>query len=225
MSQEMEIVIRDGRVKVFEGPSRRVFYTTEEALGLSLLKLNPSANTGSAELRWVDMLGTRGLAIASSGSRLVCLQTFPSHQRTIPFRRGDVSRDYTVTVPDVLMATNFKDGSLQKASLWTVKTGFMSKLSATSMDPTLAYWPYGNVYNHGGICWGTTPIRDIHSPQDAFEAFFNSGFNGDLFAYTSTGLLNFLDGVKKDNGGVYPLLTADRHTQNCAAVAQSIVRL
>lgn len=222
--QNMEIHIKDGRCKVFEGTSRRVFYTTEEALGLSLLKLNPQ-NVGSVELRWVDMLGTRGLAIAPSGSQLLCLQTFPSHQRTLPFRRRDVNREYIVTIPDVLMATNFKNGSLQKASLWTVRAGFMAKLSVTSTDPTLAHWPYGNVYSHGGICWGTTPVRDIHSPQDAFDAFFSSGFNGDLFYYNGTGLLNFLDGVKRDSGGVYPLLAAERHTQNCAAVVQAIARL
>lgn len=221
--QDREIHIKDGRVKVFEGPSRRVMYTTEEALGLSLLKLNPQ-NVGNVELRWVDMLGSRGLAIAPSGSRLVCLQTFPAHQRTIPFRRGDVSREYTVTIPDVLMATNFKDNSLQKASLWVVRPDFLKKLTATSTDPTLAYWPYGNVYTHGGICWGTTPVRDIHTPQDAFDAFFTSGFNGDLFAYNSTGLLNFLDTVKRD-GGAFPLWPAERYTQTCASVVQAIARL
>lgn len=223
MATELEVHISGGRCKVFEGASRRVFYTTEEALGLSLLKLNPQ-NQGSVELWWVDMLGSRGLAIAASGSRTLCLQTVPSHTRTIPFRRGDTNRDYTVIIPDTLMATNFKDGALQKASLWTVKAGFLPKLSATSADPTLAYWPYGNVYSHGGICWGTTPVRDIHSPQEAFDAFFTSGFNGDLYAYDSRGLLNFLDTVKKA-GGTYPLQSAERHTQSVAAVAQTIARL
>lgn len=221
--QDMEIHITGGKVKVFEGPARRVFHTTEEALGLSLLKLNPSSQ-GNVELRWLDMLGTRGLAVAPSGSRLVCVQTFPSHTRTLPYRRGDTSRDYTVTIPDVLMATNFKDGALIKASLWTVRKDFLSKLSVTSTDPALTYWPYGNVYSHGGICWGTTPIRDIHSPQDAFEAFFASGFNGDLFTFNNLGLLNFLEMVKKD-GGVYPVHEAARYTQNCAAVTQGIARL
>lgn len=221
--QNMEIHITDGKVKVFEGSSRRVFHTTEEALGLSLLKLNP-ANQGTVELRWVDLLGSRGLAVAPSGSRLICLQTFPSHKRTLPFRRGDVNRDYTVTIPDVLMATNFKEGSLQKASLWVVRPGFLDKLSVTSSDLALAYWPYGNVYGHGGICWGTTPIQDIHGPQDAFDAFFNSGFNGDLFAFNSQGLLNFLEGVKKD-GGAFPLQPMERHTQTCAAVVQTITRV
>lgn len=221
--QNMEIHIKDGRCKVFEGPSRRVFHTTEEALGLALLKLNPQ-NLGTVELRWVDMLGTRGLAVATAGPQLLCLQTFPSHQRTIPLRRGDVNRDYIATIPDTLMATNFKNGSLQKASLWVVRTGMLPKLSATSTDPTLAHWPYGNVYSYGGICWGTTPVRDIHSPQDAFEAFFASAFNGDLFDFNSTGLLNFLDSVKSGSGA-YPLLAPERHTQNCAAVVQAIARL
>lgn len=222
--QDMEIHISGGKCKVFEGPSRRVFHTTEEALGLSLLKLNPQ-NQGTVELRWLDLLGSRGLAVAPSGSRLVCLQTFPSHTRTIPFRRGDVNREYTVTIPDVLMATSFKDSALQKASLWCVRAGMLPKLSATSADPTLTYWPYGNVYSHGGICWGTTPIREIHTPQDAFDAFFTSGFNGDLFAYNGSGLLNFLDGVKKDSKGVFPVWEASRYTQTCASVAQSIARL
>ncbi len=221
--QDMEIHIKDGRCKVFEGPSRRVLYTTEEALGLALLKLNPQ-NQGSVDLRWLDMLGTRGLAVAPSGTRLVCLQTFPSHQRSLPYRRGDVSREYTVTIPDVLMASSFKDGSMQKASLWIVRPGFREKLSVTSNDPTLSYWPYGNVYNHGGICWGTTPVRDIHTPQDAFDAFFTSGFNGDLYAYDGAGLLNFLDTVKKGTG-VFPVQPAERFTQTCASVVQNITRL
>lgn len=222
--QNMEIHIADGKVKVFEGPSRRVFHTTEEALGLSLLKLNP-ASQGHVELQWLDMLGSRGLAVAPSGPRLLCLQTFAAHKRTLPFRRGDTNRDYTVTIPDVLMATNFKDGGLQKASLWAVRPGFLDKLSVTSTEPTLAYWSYGNVYNNGGICWGTTPVRDIHSPQEAFDAFFTSGFNGDLFAFDSTGLLNFLERTKKNNGGVYPVQTMDRYTMPCATVAQAIARL
>ena len=222
--QDMEIHIKDGRVKVFEGPSRRVLHTTEEALGLALLKINPT-NQATVDLRWVDMLGTRGLAIAPAGSRVICLQTFAAHSRTLPFRRGDVNRDYTVTIPDVLMASNFKDGSMQKASLWVVRPGFLNKLRTTSTDPALAHWPYGNVYNHGGICWGTTPVRDIHSPQEAFDAFFNSGFNGDLFAFDGSGLLNFLDRTKKDLAGVFPTWAADRHTQTCSTVAQSIVRL
>ena len=223
MSQELEIHIKGGRCKVFEGPSRRVLYTTEEALGLHLLKLNPQ-NQSSVELWWVDMLGTRGLAIASVGAQMVCLQTFPSHQRTLPYRRNDTQRDYTATIPDVLMATNFKDGRLQKASLWTVRQDALPTLSATSTSPALAYWPYGNVYNHGGICWGTTPIQDIHSPQETFEAFFASGFNGDLFAFNNHGLLNFLDEVKAQ-GGVFPRQPAANHTQTCATVAQAIVRL
>lgn len=222
---EMEIHIKDGKVKVFEGTARRVFHTTEEALGLSLLKLNPASGGGTVELKWVDLLGQRGLAIAPVGGKLLCLQTFAAHKRTIPYRKNDLSQDFTVTIPDILMASNFKDGNLQKAMLYVVKPGMLSKLSVTSTDPTLTYWPYGNVYSHAGICWGTTPIRDIHSPQDAFDAFFASGFNGDLFAFAGhAGLLNFLKAMAAGDG-VYPTLPPASFGGNCAAVAQSIARL
>lgn len=221
---DMEIHIKGGKVKVFEGPARRVFHTTEEALGLSLLKLNPSEGGATVELRWVDLLGSRGLAIAPAGGKLVCLQTFPSHKKTLNYIRGDVNQPFTVTIPDVLMATNFKDGHLQKASLYVVKPQMLGKLSTTSTDPTLTYWPYGNVYSHAGICWGTTPIRDIHSPQEAFDAFFSSGFNGDLFAMDSSGLLNFLK-ARAAGDGIYPVQPASSFTVNCVSVAQAIARV
>ena len=73
----LEIHIKDGQCKVIEGLGRRVFRTTEEALGLALLRLNPAA-AGNIDLAWMDFLADRGVAMALSGDRVLALLKYPS---------------------------------------------------------------------------------------------------------------------------------------------------
>lgn len=212
----LDIQIRQGKVKVIEGARRQVFHTTPESLGLALLRLNPNAGVAQAgDIMWTDMLGSRGLAMGVIGGRTLALQTTPAHTRTIQYRRGDVNREFTVNLPDVLMASHFNDGRLQKASLWIVKPGFLNRVTTTSADASLAPYIFGNVYGHGGICWGTTPVREIHTPQEAFDAFFNSGFNGDLFAGPGGSLLTCLQ-----TAGAFPAVAAATFTKTVPSVIQ-----
>ncbi len=225
MSHNLDITIRDGRCKVIEGAARRVLHTTEESLGLYLLRLNPATAANTSNVRWLDMLATRGIAIATVGDRMLALQTFPAELRTIAYVRGDARKDHKVVPPEMLMATAFREGRLQKATLWAIKPGHRERLTPTTQDNVLAYYPFGNVYNHGGICWGTTPIRDISTPQEAFDAFFNSGFNGDLFAHGggAGGLQPMLAGLGSSHK--FPEIASASFTKSVASVAQEIARI
>lgn len=230
MNQQLEIHIKDGKCKVFEGPSRRVFFATEESIGLALLRLNPSSMTGAVDIHWQDFLADRGVAMALSGDRVLTMLLYPSQKRTIQYIRGETREDYTLTFPTLLMAVSFRAGRMEKSQLWCVKPGMEKKLSTGSSDPALAMFPYGNVYAHGGICWGTTPIKDIRQPSDAIEAFFNSGFNGDLYSpgmlvegrtATGRGSLHELLRSKIELPGIVDTM----YTKPVDAVAQDINRV
>lgn len=222
---EMEIKIKDGRCRVMDGTTKRVFYTTEESMGLYLLKLNPAAQgNGASGAQWVDQLGQRGIAVGRIGDRTLTLTVYPSKKRDILFGRGDTTRTFTVTLPDLLMACSFKDTKFQKALLYVVKSGQTPQLAVPNTGAQLMYYPYGNVYNHGGICWGSTPLKDIHTPDDAFEAFFGSAFNGDLYAYNTNGLLNFLTALSGPEKA-FPLPVDSYFQTSVQTVVQGICRL
>jgi Prokaryotic E2 family D len=106
-------------------------------------------------------------------------------------------------MPPTLMLMTMTARQLVSSSLWVVKAGMEKKLHVGSTDPTLAAFPYGNVYSHGKICWGDTPIRELHHPQEVEDAFFQSGFNGDLTYLGNCGagertLPDLIKQVKKD---------------------------
>ena len=221
---EMEIHITpDGLCKVIQGKSRRVFYSTEEAIGLALLKINP-AQVGPT-VNWIDFLDSKGLAIGAVGDKALTLLTVPAKERTLPWRRGTISRELKVTMPPLLIATRFIKGRLNKAQIWLIRPGFEEKLSTASSDPCLSPFPYGNVYNTGIICWGTTVIRDISHPNEVEGVFFHSGFNGDLWSggalgITETTLPDLVTRVE----GKLPVPATSAFTKSVSAVAQDITR-
>lgn len=223
MNTELEIhVKKDGRVKVFEGPERRVFHSTEEAVGLALLKLNPEQV--HTEAKWVDFLPQKGIAIGTVGNKSLTLLACPPVERTVTIRRGsETETEHKIHTPALLFATRFERGRLVKSMLFVIKKEFEKRLTVASTDPAvLAPFPYGNVYTHGGICWGTTRTQDLAHPSEVEGAFFGSGFNTDLFTTACGGGDRSFHAMIERTKGVLPVPTT--YTKAVANVAQDIAR-
>ena len=224
----MDISINNGVCKVISGAGRRVRYTTEEALGLALLRLNPETSRAQVEIHWSDYLAGRGVAVALSGDRILTLLVCPELVRTVVYHNGTNRQTFNVKFPPLLLATAFKAQQLIKAQLWVVKPSLEHQLSTSSETPALCYFPYGNVYGHGGICWGSTSIKDLRTPDEVLAAFFGSGFNGDLYEPGPLGerggLLDLLTRTST-TGGVLPLMREQSFTKSVSAVAQDINRV
>ena len=179
----MEIYLSNGICKIIQGNACRVFYSTEEAVGLALLKLSGTPIT--QDIHWVDFLATKGLAVGMMGNKTLTLVAIPTKQRTITYAHyGEdlsESKDYIVTFPPCLLAVSMERDHLVKALLYVIQPEWLDKLTVTLGAACLAPLPYGNVYNHATICWGTTGISDIHHPTEVEDLFFGTTFNKDLW--------------------------------------------
>jgi hypothetical protein len=229
MSQPLEIHIDGhGKVKVIEGLGRRVFHSTEEAVGLALLRLNPAVGA-TIDLTWQDFLADRGVAMALTGDQVLTLLVIPAASRTLQYGRGSTDESFPIIVPTLLVATSFRTQRMERSQVWCVKPGSDKMLTCGSADPVLAPFPYGNVFNHGGICWGTTNIRDIRTPVDMLQTFFASNFNGDLynpgmFASRTTPGMESLLGLLRTQQPALPLLQDTAYGKSVAAVGQDLSR-
>jgi hypothetical protein len=225
MSEKLEILIENGLCKVIEGAARRTYFSTEEAVGLALLKHNP--NNQAVNVAWQDFLRTKGLAFTAQGNKCLTIMTYPSQAKTIRCGRGGEEREMVVKFPPLLFAMKLQGKTLVRSSIWCIKAGFEGRLSLDSADPCLAPFPYGNVYNHGGVCWGSTDIRNVRHPQEVEDLFFGSVFNGDLMhlgsnvgapdALTMTQLFTKF----KEN---IPAPVATSYTASMEGVARDLVR-
>ena len=207
---ELEIHIDKQNIcKVIQGEARRVFYSTPEAIGLALLKINPAEH--HAQVDWVDFLATHFVAFAAQENKSLTLFFMPSQQRTITHGRDGASQEYVTTFPHLLFGVRMTAGVMTKTSVWVIQPNMERKLSLASRDLVLCAFPYGNVYDHGGVCWGTTQTQDIRHPQDVVEFFFRSAFNGDLF-HASTGQARTLPAMITQSKGILPLPPQYDHT-------------
>lgn len=222
----LEIHLDNGRCKVIEGKARRTYYSSEEAVGLALLRMTGSGAGSGADVKWVDCLAKRGIAVGLAGNRALTLQVTPGRERTFRWRRNadHPSKEYKATFPSTLMALSVVDGKLVKSQLWLIKPGLEDKLTATLTEGTLTYFPYGNVYNHGGICWGTANLRGLSHPQDIEDAFFNSDFNSDLcypahFGRTEATLPDLITA----GAGVLPIPPLSSYTGSIAGAVRQLL--
>ena len=79
------------------------------------------------------------------------------------------------------LAVSMEREHLIKALLYVIQPEQDTKLTVALGTSCLAPFPYGNVYNHATICWGTTAVGDIHHSTDVEEMFFGTTFNKDLW--------------------------------------------
>jgi hypothetical protein len=85
-------------------------------------------------------------------------------------------------MPRCLFVARIRNNNVSHSWMFCLKEPF------NKWSDILYSFPYGNVYDHGGICWGTANIPKIAKPMDlvgVLAAFFDSNFNGDLIdSYT-----------------------------------------
>ena len=181
--EQLEIHIKNGLCKVFQGDARRVFYSTEEAVALALLRINPAQDTGS--IQWMDFLSTHGIAIGQRGATVIAVMVYPAKMRTVQWRAISSGQEplqsLDTTFPPLLILTQTVDATLVKSFMYVIRPGKDRSLTVTRSDPCLAPFPYGNVHTSGKICWGTVATNGIIHPSDMEDLFFKSGFNGDLW--------------------------------------------
>jgi hypothetical protein len=51
-------------------------------------------------------------------------------------------------------------------------------------EDRLCYFPFGNVYREGNVCWGSATLPNVGSAMElvgVINMFFDSNYNGDLF--------------------------------------------
>jgi hypothetical protein len=185
MPAPIEIHLQDnGLCRIIEGPARRVLYSTKQGVGLALLGLTEHAQT--TEIQWVDFLRTHGVAAGIAHDTTVALLIVPAKHRVIRYRRSSDESTETVEVslntPTLLIAAKMRHTRMLRSQLLLIAPGYEHKVTTTLADPCLAAWPYGNVYAHGGICWGRDGVdQQVTHPSEIEEIFFQSGFNGDLW--------------------------------------------
>jgi hypothetical protein len=93
------------------------------------------------------------------------------------FMQIDGGKRKLIPVPRCLFIVHIRKDRICSSWLFCLMNPF------NSWNDPLFSFPYGNVYDHGGICWGTAAIPKITRPMDligALSAFFDSNFNGDL---------------------------------------------
>lgn len=220
--RDLEIHLKNGICKVIEGPARRTYFSTEEAVGLALLKFNP--DNVQVNLSWQDFLSTKGVAFAAQGNKSILLMTTPGKERTIGVGR-DSRTTMTVMMPPILFALKLQGRILVKSLIYVIKAGVEGTLRVTQTDATLCPFPYGNVYTHGGVCWGSTNTRNITSPSEVEDLFFGSTFNGDLCYLSATGVAEHsLIDLHRRVGKALPVPTSGHYNKSVAQVAQDIVR-
>jgi hypothetical protein len=210
--------------RIVEGAARRVFYATPEAVGLCLLGINPQS--AATHLQWTDYLTARGVAFGASGHHTYVLMVCPAQRRILPWKSGsNPVVEMPAQVPPVLFSVVMRDQHLARATLHVIKPGWEQRLSVGMSDLVLAVFPYGNVYAHGGICWGTTPIQDITQPSDVEGAFFTSGFNGDLYhPYYCNVHDPTLPALVERTHGDLPLPAASQYLKSVASIIADLGR-
>ena len=185
MNQQLEIHLNGDTCKVIEGAAKRTYFSTPEAVGLALLRIDTST-VAAANLKWTDFLASNGVAFGAMGNKVLTLFVTPTKQRTISYA-GVPTRQFLVNLPPMLYAVCMTGGRFSNAKIYIINPVQVNKLSITGTNNTLATFPYGNVYSDGRVCWGSTKVSEITRPQDVEEAFFGSTFNGDLWYMGGSG--------------------------------------
>jgi hypothetical protein len=222
-SSDLEIHVTEGMCKVIEGPARRTYFSTSEAVGLALLGMTRGSTASTA--KWNDFLATNGVAFGSNDKDSFTIMVLPEKERSIVYMRDHTKVDLKATFPPMVMAVRMIHGKVNKAMFFMLKLGEEKKLTISSTASVLAGFPFGNVYEHGGVCWGTHGIGDLTQPQDVEEAFFGSGFNGDLwYPHNWDGDDTNIQVLVTRTHGKLPTVTNRSYTNSIAGVVQEIGR-
>lgn len=103
-----------------------------------------------------------------------------------PYFIGDItygeSQVFTVPIPHTVYFLQFRTDSAGNRDLVNSAL-FVTRGPIANMDTPLSFFPYGNIYADGRICWGTVRLPRFPSLSDASgipNLLLSSNFNGDL---------------------------------------------
>lgn len=83
--------------------------------------------------------------------------------------------------PDLLFLFTVRGGKLSASFCFAIKRDNSGMIEPVSR---LCYYPFGNVYDNGKICWGNTVLPQIGCMKDTeklIQAFFDAETNNDLY--------------------------------------------
>lgn len=90
-----------------------------------------------------------------------------------------MEKNYKIPYPNLLFRFFVKQKQLNKSKCFALKTKKPSK------NEPLFYYPFGNVYSDGSICWGGNYFGELYSMKELDEVvsiFFGSPTNNDLYS-------------------------------------------
>lgn len=202
--------------RVIRGASRQMYITTPVAVGMALVSgaissgVDDEAAVGAA-ITWTDMLATHGVAVGRRGTQDLTVALIPPKLRTVRWRASETYEDITTTFPAMLIAMATQQRRFLRATMFLADLTKQARMATNSEIPCLVAFPYGNVYSESGlICWGGVEHGDILSIADLETAFFNSGFNTDLWYMGSTRTLKTL-ATATPAGTPLPVPTGEWH--------------
>lgn len=179
---DSDVVIRldqfDGplQVQIPEQGGHALYYCTPRQLGEILGQVENTV-VGAP---WIDLLGatTPGVALQTTGNRKVrIVMSFPERRQQMMVGEDD---QRLITIPPVVWLTEWHMDTthLERAFLWVSE----ARIVTISAITRVMAWPFGNVYDHGAVCWGQVPVRHLTytDPTAVDVLFFTTPFNDDL---------------------------------------------
>jgi hypothetical protein len=156
---------------------------------LAQILLGATAETQGQEAvsreRWVDLLGSHGVAMVKTAQNVQLILARPREFRNSEWPHLDetqgryIRKRLRIEFPPQLWRLQYNNGFHASSQL------FLTPELVTSLESSIPIhrFPYGNVYEHGGICWGA--VRAVNrmkdnDPNALIDLFWNSGFNKDL---------------------------------------------
>lgn len=142
----------------------------EEAKNLFELKLMPRFPEGTVDVQWYDK------------DNFFVSVLVPGQVRPTSYMNKEMER--LIPFPSLLFGFRISKRALIHSACFAVKE---TRARNISKSTELYRFPYGNVYQDGRICWGSTGIaRDIYDNgmsaiPFAIETFFNATMNNDLY--------------------------------------------
>jgi len=107
----------------------------------------------------------------------------PAKVRPIRYTRyNDRDRRTTDTAqipfPVCLFVFSVRSNTIRRTNM------FCARNPIQRLEDRLCFFPFGNVYGDGNICWGSAHLPNISTPMElvgVINIFLDSNYNGDLF--------------------------------------------
>lgn len=89
-----------------------------------------------------------------------------------------VTETTRVPFPICIFVFSIRSSEVRYSGLYCVRNPIQR------LEDHLCYFPFGNVYVEGNICWGGAQLSRVNAPMElvgVINSFFDSVYNGDLF--------------------------------------------